>query len=1048
MRCDGPSAVAHSVSMGERARSSFLVGRDDELERLDGALARVSDGRGRTIVCLGDAGIGKTRLAAEFGARHEKDTLVVSGGCVELGDAGLPYGPIAEALRSAWRQGRLDREHLSEGVRAELTLLVPDIGSAQRAARPDEGELGRVRLFEAILAVFEKLAAERPLVVVVEDLHWADRSTLGLIAFLTRNLADTRCLMLTTARPDALLPGERNAATLGEMLRRAEVERLDLGPLDLPATARLVEALAGAPVTAGVAGAIHDRSDGNPFYIEELVASGVAGANDEARVLSIIPPTLRDILLTRLARLSPLAQRVVGAAAVCGRVADERLVELVADLPAGAFVDGLRDAMRQNVLMPAGTLATASAADGAGSIAFRHALMREAAYGDLLQAERREQHLRAAIGLGGGTPVQAGHAVVPPPATPADTAGRAALVAFHLDRADEPAATLVAALDAARAAEKVAGYATALAWYTRALELHDALALPCPPGWDVAAIAMAAADAAEILGDARHAATLSRRAFEATDRDDLARRAHLAERLSEHLWSSGSPVKVDELQEILGRLPKDRPTRERAVVLMALGNEAAFAGDLERSLDLFERAAADAHAVGAVAEETYALSNCAFTSGWTGDVARTLAFADRALAQLDSGIPPFRRLAAEGGLVGALSFVGQHQRAIDLAWEAVRRARQGDYDRSSGGVTVANATDSLIAVGRPAEALAMIDTVRMGGGSPYIDFAWLASRIRALGHLGRFEEVDRAIEQLDRLEAGDNVLVTRGRLWTLVEAAALADRPLRVREYATRLHEVRTAPGVDIELDILFVPLIVGAEADLAGTARARRDATGTAEAARQADRAVAIIQTNEARRLARSIPDFDMAIRVGELERRRVDDDDVATDWLDIATAADALGLVPIATRARLRAVSRLLVGDGTRADARRVLRDAHDTALEAGLGALVRDSRALATRGRIELAADVTAKPIRVPRRRTASASHDPYGLTPREREILTLLAAGYSNRRIGEHLFVSPKTAGVHVSNILGKLGVAGRVEAAVIAHRLGLGGDVEDQVVTTG
>ena len=233
---------------GARVRAAF-VGRDPELDRLDAALARMKRGDGLAVFCGGEAGIGKTRLISEFtGRAAAAGCAILAGGCVELGSAGLPYGPFAEALRTAAAGATLDPSTLHSSVVEQLSLLVPDL--ARTAPDPgagwsELGGLGQVRLFEAVLAAIARIAETRPVVLVIEDLHWADRSTQDLLSFLIRNVEAAGFLILGTIRTDAISRDAPLASTLGELSRRPAVDRLDLGPLDIVGTAEHLRSIFG-----------------------------------------------------------------------------------------------------------------------------------------------------------------------------------------------------------------------------------------------------------------------------------------------------------------------------------------------------------------------------------------------------------------------------------------------------------------------------------------------------------------------------------------------------------------------------------------------------------------------------------------------------------------------------------------------------------------------------------------------------------------------------------------------------------------------------------
>ncbi len=231
-----------------RVSSPVLIGRSVEFERLRAALRHARDGRSSTIVVAGEAGVGKTRLISEFADFADRDgAVVLSGGCIVLGDGSLPYAPVVEALRGLVR--RLSPEELEAIVgngRSDLARLVPDLGPAE-----DDGAAGldsswaQGRLFEMLLGVLDRLAAMAPVVFIVEDLHWSDRSTRDLVGFLIRNLRDVRVALVLTYRTDDLHRRHPLVPFLAELDRSGRVERLEVGPFDRSESAQQLRAIAG-----------------------------------------------------------------------------------------------------------------------------------------------------------------------------------------------------------------------------------------------------------------------------------------------------------------------------------------------------------------------------------------------------------------------------------------------------------------------------------------------------------------------------------------------------------------------------------------------------------------------------------------------------------------------------------------------------------------------------------------------------------------------------------------------------------------------------------
>ena len=324
--------------MAVRVSSPVLIGRSSELERLRGALHAAYAGQGSAFLIAGEAGVGKTRLVAEVVDLAVADgTVVLLGGCIDLGDGAIAYAPIAEALRGLVR--RLDPAELDRLLgagRRELARLVPDLGPVPDG--PASGlDLGSAqgRLFELLLGLLERLATRAPVLFVVEDLHWSDRSTRDLLAFLIRNLRDAPVTLLCTYRSDELHRRHPLLPFLAELERTGRVERLELRPFDPRESAEQLRAIAGRDLDTDLIESIHARSGGNAFFAEELlVAAGDDGGTE-------LPSTLRDVLLARVALLGESTQEFLRIASAAGQRVDPELLASRRDHGRGHAVRGV-----------------------------------------------------------------------------------------------------------------------------------------------------------------------------------------------------------------------------------------------------------------------------------------------------------------------------------------------------------------------------------------------------------------------------------------------------------------------------------------------------------------------------------------------------------------------------------------------------------------------------------------------------------------------------------------------------------------------------------
>ena len=352
-----------------RGSSPVFVGRLEELGRLDAAFARAAHGQPSLVLVAGDAGIGKSRLIAAFAGRADAaGARIAVGGCLDLGAGGLPYAPFVEAFRGLARQLDDTARKTVFGASTDVFGLI-----APRPRDIDGGEpvdpAGRLaRLFEAVLGTLGRASEDLPFVLVIEDLHWADGSTRDLLRFIVRNMRSERLLIVATYRSDDLHRRHPLRPLLAELDRAESVERIELAAFHRDEMRDQLAGILGRRPDPAMVDALLERSDGLPFYVEELVASGRTGAE--------LPSTLRDILGSRLATLSPRTRSVVRAAAVVGgRFPHDRLAAASGE-DEDALMAALDEAIDAGIVVPVDD-------GGDPAYAFRHALLREAAYEDL-----------------------------------------------------------------------------------------------------------------------------------------------------------------------------------------------------------------------------------------------------------------------------------------------------------------------------------------------------------------------------------------------------------------------------------------------------------------------------------------------------------------------------------------------------------------------------------------------------------------------------------------------------------------------------------------
>ena len=523
--------------MGGRGVSCpYLVGRSRELELLLSAFTEIAGGTGPRLVLIGgEAGVGKTRLLTEMRAavvRRGGTPLV--GGCIEVGEGGLPYAPLVEAFRAHFRTlSPVELERLIGSARADLGVLLPELDRGSLAPVAAITPSARARLFEHLLGVVSRIASGSPLVLVIEDLHWADRSTRDVLFFLLRNLDEQRVLFVGTFRSDELHRQHPLRGFLAEVDRDRRVERLELAPLSHSELEAQISGILGEPPSRELADSIWRRAEGNPFYAEELLAAGDAGA--------ALPLTLREILLTRVEAVSEDAQQLLRVLAAGGRRVSEALLAAVVMLSDPEREQALREAVRQQILV----------ADAAAeTYAFRHALLWEAVYSELLPGERGRLHSAF------------GDALDHHPELVGQVGGTTSDLARHWYAAHDIGRALKASIEAGLTAERSYGFAEAGEQYGRALDLWD----QAPDSeerlaFDRISLVRRAAEVANLAGEHRRAAALIRGVLAEDRPEDETLAGLLHERLGRYLWAAGDSEAALAAYEEAVRL---RPGRARS----------------------------------------------------------------------------------------------------------------------------------------------------------------------------------------------------------------------------------------------------------------------------------------------------------------------------------------------------------------------------------------------------------------------------------------------------------------------------------------------------
>ena len=360
--------------------SPVFAGREAELTLLAAAFEDAAGGALRTVLVGAEAGGGKSRLVTEFTARVGDRAMVLAGSCVELAAGGLPYAPFTAALRQLVRlRGAGEIAGLLPGQAAgELGVLLPGFGTTPAGSDPGTA---RARLFEVLLTLLETLAEQQPAVLVVEDVHWADRSTCDLLSFLVRNIRQARVLLVVTFRSDELSRNDLLRPLLAGLARAEGVSRLELTRLSRAQVAAQLEGILGRPPSTALISEVHQRGGGIPLLTEALVSS-------EGTVRPELPVSLRDLLLASVAVLPERTQQALRTAAAGGARISHLLLAAVTGLDDAALTAALRPAADARVMV--------SDSDG---YAFRHQLIREAVLAEMLPGERAQAHRAFATAL-------------------------------------------------------------------------------------------------------------------------------------------------------------------------------------------------------------------------------------------------------------------------------------------------------------------------------------------------------------------------------------------------------------------------------------------------------------------------------------------------------------------------------------------------------------------------------------------------------------------------------------------------------------------------
>ncbi|MGW3968753.1 helix-turn-helix transcriptional regulator [Streptomyces ardesiacus] len=1021
-------------SVETRSVSPVFVGRTGELDTLNDALARAAGGAAagasaaggepQALLLGGEAGVGKTRLVEEFAAAaHRRGAVVALGGCVEIGADGLPFAPFSTALRALRRHLPEELAAAAAGQEEELARLLPELAEGAPVTgggRHDEESMAR--LFELTARLLERVAARHTVVLVLEDLHWADASTRHLIAYLFRTLRTGRLVVLATYRSDDIHRRHPLRPLLAELDRLRTVRRLELGRFTRDEVGRQIAGILAHEPDPGQVDAIFERSDGNAFFVEELAVAAHEGS------CTGLTDSLRDLLLVRVEALPESAQRVARLVAEGGSTVEYRLLAAVAQLAEDDLIEALRSAVNAHILLPA--------PDGDG-YRFRHSLVREAVGDDLLPGERSRLNRRYAEAL------DADPTLVP-------AAERVMRLASYWYHAHDPAKALPAVLDASVEARRRHAYSEQLRLLERAMELWEAVPgdvratlrpvdytevyPPCGCDPDTTPLRyldlMAeAAVAGRRCGERERAMKITKRALRLLEDEPGTSACGRDQQRAAWFWTQRSLLvqaqgrgdgwrELGIAQELVRGLP---PSQVHAEVLAMSANWSMLHCPGPDAMTAAERAVEYARMVGADEIELNARLTLGGLMVDAGQIDAGLAemfqVRDLVVARNRSAVVARSHV----NLPSVLESVGRSRDALGILREGVDLTRRMGLLESEAWVW-GNLAESLISLGRWDEALEAADRAGAPGRGPAPRGG--AALKRATVALARGESAEAA-RQLAEARAAygthDPVPQYRLPLATLTVGVAAAEGRLAdARAELARVLDEGFPPGTQ---RYGWPLLLSAAEAEADARTLPAAD-EGRAEAVERL--------ADAAKRLTTGAPVWAAHEHWVRAELHRARDRDTPQLWSEAVTAFERVERPYELARVRHRLAAALLAtgGEDERARATELLRLARTVADHLGARPLSDAVNLLGRRARLTLGRAVPEP---------AAAPADPaeaLGLTGRERDVLRLVSEGRTNRQIAEELFISPKTASVHVSNILAKLGVSGRGEAAALAHRLAL------------
>lgn len=944
--------------------SSTLIGRAADLRELDALYAQVVAGEPRAVVVAGEAGIGKSRLLAEFTDRAVDSARVLRGQCVDLGEVATPYAPITEVLRELVAQVGTDRVLEAAGPGWDtIGVLLPELSDHVTGGASEN------RLHEGVALLLEHLARERPVILVIEDLHWADEATLTVLRFLLRAVASGPIMIVLSYRSDDVHRGHPLRVFLTEIERGRRAKRLELRRLTRAQVRKQAQSILGHAPDFDLVESVFERSEGVPFFVEELV-----GCED-----SVLPETLRDVLLARYERLDDATQYFLRVVSAGGQRVEHELVEEVFDRGTDQIDAAARAAVVANVLVVDDSAYT-----------FRHALVREAVHGDLLPGERTRFHARYAEVL-----------------ADREKPGDITEIAYHWHAANNHDKAFPATIAAMRSAAHSYAYATAAQMGERALEIWDAIDdAEAVAGMPRSKLMGKVAAYLHTAGEPERALATITLAISLGDVQGPALARHLMLK-AQCLHNIAKLGAIPLLEEALQLVPPGVDESLRATILYRLAARNMIEGAQRDAIEMATQALELARELGDPEAASIASNIRGVARAHGGDVQGGLDDLERA-KDLAEGNPD-ALLRFRVNYSDMLNLLGRYDESVAVADEGLDRSRELGVERSSGAILASNMIDPLFARGEWERATRLLD--RVIALSPPLTFRVYLLQSKVWSTLWRGE-----------LEAAERMF----KHWS-PHMIALSEV-----EIQTRLQYIRLAGELALSLDDASTAwehlsqVIADDFRSQPGHALPIYALAARAMARLRADRVTGVDLDDAERRLRARLETDSFwptagqwaAVIDAELGGPSRAGDDPA-EWQRALDRAEAL---PAQVRPYL--LVRLAMAQhaaGSRTEAVSTLHEAVDVAKALGAGLMTAEAHAFADRAGLSLGG--------------AAGRHEAGSveLTAREQQVLDLIAEGLTNRQIGERLFISVKTASVHVSAILRKLGASSRTEAAMIAER---------------